>query len=75
MNSGVNNDAHGTYAPSCQTRFKTAMLKLSLCDHRSVSILVKRTVAITGAGSDKDIRNADARNKQVTFKNWESFTN
>ena len=37
-------------------------------------ILVKATRTITGAGNDAAARQADKRDKGVTFKNWAPFT-
>ena len=44
------------------------MLKSSLCDHSDACILVKGRITITGAGADAAARQADERNKRVTFK-------
>ena len=46
------------------------MLRSNLCDYADSYILVKRTITITGAGHDAAVRQADERNKGVTFKNW-----
>lgn len=45
------------------------MLTSDLCDYSDVYILVKWTIEITKAGVDAAARQADNRNKQVTFKN------
>ena len=50
-------------------RFKTAMLKSSLCNYGDAYILVKGRIKITGAGADAAARQADERNKGVMFKN------
>ena len=47
----------------------TTTLKSNLCDYSDLYILVKGTITIKGAGADRGKQNADARNKQVTFKN------
>ena len=57
-----------------QIRFKTTMLKSSLCDYSDAYILVKGKITITGAGADAAAREADERNKGVTFKNCAPFT-
>ena len=49
-------------------RFKTTMLKSSLCDYSDACILIKRTMAITGAGDDAAARQADERNKVQYLK-------
>ena len=51
------------------------MLKSSLCDYSDAYILVKGTIAITGAGADAAARQADERDKGVAFKNCAPFTN
>ena len=55
-------------------KFKTAMLKSSLCDYSDAYILVKRTITITGAGADAAARQPDERNQGVIFKNCAPFT-
>ena len=50
------------------------MLRSNLCDYADSYILVKGTLAITGAGDDAAARRADERNKGVTFKNCAPFT-
>ena len=51
------------------------MLKSSLCDYSDAYILVKRTIAIAGAGDDAAARQTDERDKGVAFKNCAPFTN
>ena len=51
------------------------MLKPSLFDYNDAYILVKRRIAITGVGDTLANRQADERNKGVTFKNCAPFTN
>ena len=60
---------------SSQIKFKTTMLKSSLCDYSDAYILVKGTITITGAGADAAARQADERGKGVAFKNCAPFTN
>ena len=53
-------DTRGTYNTNNQIKFKTSMLKSSLCDHRDEYILVSGTVAVpnteTAAGpNDKKV--------------------
>ena len=55
-------------------KFKAAMLRSNLCDYADPYILVKRTITITGAGNDAAARQADERDKGVTFKNCAPFT-
>ena len=69
-------------------KFKTKMLKSSLCDYSDAYILVKGTITITGdAGTEPDANNprnaaqlliarqADKRNKGILFKNCAPFIN
>ena len=58
-----------------QIKFKTTMLKSSLCDYSNAYILVKGRIAITGAGADEVARQADERDKCVAFKNCAAFIN
>ena len=50
-------------------KFKTAMIKSSLCDYTNVFILVKGTITITGSGDDAAATRADERNKDLIFRN------
>ena len=50
------------------------MLGSNLCDYADAYILVKGTITITGVGNDAAARQADERNKSVTFKNCAPFT-
>ena len=51
----INDESRGTYT-SNDIKFKTTMLKSSLCDYADAYILVKGTVTITGAGDDAAAR-------------------
>ena len=69
----INDEIRGTYSPNKQIRFKTAMLRSSLCNYSDAYILVKGNVSVNN--------NADAGaaanniNKKVVFKNCAPFTN
>ena len=71
----INDESRGTYNVNSQIKFKTTMLKSTLCDYSDVYILVKGTITITGAGTDAAARQADERDKGVAFKNYAPFTN
>ena len=71
----INDESRGTYNVNSQIKFKTAMLKFSLCDYSDAYILVKRTITINGRGADDAARQADERDKGVIFKNCASFIN
>ena len=64
----INDESIGTYAGN-DIKFKTTMLKSNLCDYADAYILVNGRVTITGAGDDAAARQADERDKGVTFKN------
>ena len=70
----INDDAGGTYNTNSQIKFKTSMLRSSLCDYSNAYIIVSRTVTITGAGADDAAKRLDERNKGVIFKNCAPFT-
>ena len=69
----INDESRGAYNTNSQMKFKTAILKSSLCDYSDAYILVKRTIAVLNtAAADADANNA---NKKITFKNCASFVN
>ena len=71
----INDESRGTYNVNSQIRFKTTMLKSSLCDYSDAYFLVKGRITITGAGADAAARREDEREKSVAFKNCAPFTN
>ena len=71
----INDESRGTYNVNSQIKFKTTMLKSSLCDYSDAYILVKGTITITGARADAAARQADERDKGVAFKTCAPFTN
>ena len=71
----INDESRGTYNVNSQIKFKTTMLKSSLCDYSDAYILVKGTITITGAGADAAGRQAGESDKGVVFKNCAPFTN
>ena len=70
----INDESRGTYNVNSQIKFKTAMLKSSLCDYSDAYIHVKGKITITGAGDNEAARRADERKKGVAFKNRAPFT-
>ena len=70
-----NDESRGTYNAGSQIKFKTTMLKSSLCDYSDAYILVKGKITIAGKGNDAAARQADERNKGVVFKNCAPFIN
>ena len=69
----INDESRGTYT-SNDIKFKTTMLRSNLCDSADAYILVNGRITITGAGNDAAARQADERDKGVTFKNCAPFT-
>ena len=70
----INDDVRCVYSPNKQIRFKTSMLRFSLCDYSDAYILVKGNITVNntaGAGAAA----ADNTNKTVIFKNRAPFTN
>ena len=63
----INPYSGGVCNTNSDIRFKTTMLKSSLCDYSDAYIIVKEKVTITGARNDAAARQADERNKGVIF--------
>ena len=70
-----NDEPRGTYNPNGQIKFKTTMLKSSLCDYSDAYIFVKGKITIIRRRADAAARHADERDKGVAFKNCAPFTN
>ena len=69
----INDESRGTNNVNSQIKFKTTMLKSSLCDYSDPYILVKGTTAVNNtAAADADGNNT---NKKVIIKNCAPFTN
>ena len=71
----INDQSRGVYNTNSDIRFKTTMLKFSLCDYSDEYILLKERITITGAGYDAAARQANDRNNGIIFKNCTSFIN
>ena len=71
----IDYESRGTYNANSQIKFKTTMLKSSLCDYSDAYILVKGKITISGRGANAAARQADERDNGVAFKNFASFTN
>ena len=69
----INDEATGTYSPSKQIQFKTAMLRPSLCDYGDAYILVKGNITVNNTADAGAGANAYNTNKKVIFKNWAPF--
>ena len=69
----INDESRGTYNVGSQIKFKTTMLKSSLCDYSDAYIFVKGTISVNNtAAADAAVNNT---NKKVIFKNCAPFTN
>ena len=69
----INDGIRGAYSPNKQIRFKTAMLRSSLCDYSDAYILVKGNITVNNTAADGAA--ANNTNKKVIFKNCAPFTN
>ena len=68
----INDESRGTYNTNSQIRFKTSMLRTSLCDYSDAYILAKGTITVANTtAADADANNT---NKKVIFKNYEPLT-
>ena len=70
----INDESRRGYTTGSDIKFKTTMLRSSLCDYADAYILVKETITITGVGNDVAAIWLDERNKSVIFKNCAPFT-
>ena len=69
----INDESKGAYNTNSQIKFKTTMLKFSLCDYSDAYILVKGTITVPNtAAADAKANNA---NEKVIFKNCATFIN
>ena len=68
------NSLSNTYYENKSIRFKTPMLRSSLCDYSDAYILVKGTITVTAPGVNNNANNIrDKRNRPVTLKNNAPF--
>ena len=68
----INDESRGTYNVNSQIKFKTTMLKSSLCHYSYAYILVKGTISVNNSAAGDAINN---NNRKVIFKNCAPFTN
>ena len=57
----INDELKGSYGIGSDIKFKTIMLRCSLCDYVDACIIVKGTIAITGARIDAAGRQGDEK--------------
>ena len=68
----IDDDIRGAYSPNKLIRFKTAMLRSSLCDYSDAYIPVKGNITVNNAAAEGAA--ATYTNKKVIFKNCAPFT-
>ena len=66
----INDESCGTYYTNSQIKFKTSMLRSSLCDYSNAYILVKGTTTVA---QETAVASNNA-SKNVIFKNYAPFT-
>ena len=69
----INDESRGAYNVNSQIKFKTTMLKSSLCDYSDAYILVKGTISVNNTAAQGAAANNNI--KKVIFKNCTPFTN
>ena len=69
----INDESSGAYNVNSQIKFKTTMLKSSLCDYSDAYILVNGTISVNNTAAQGVAVNNT--NKKVIFKNCAPFTN
>ena len=69
----INDESRGVYNANSQIKFKTTMLKSSLCDYSDAYILVKGTIHVNSTAAQGAA--ANNTNKKVIFKNCAPYTN
>ena len=69
----IKDDIRGAYSANRQIRFKTAMLRSSLCDYSDAYILVKGNISVNNTAAKGAAANNAA--KKVIFENCDPFTN
>ena len=69
----INDESRGVYNVNSQIKFKTTMLKSSLCDYSDAYILVKGTISVNNTTAQGAAVNNN--NKKVIFKSCAPFTN
>ena len=69
----INDESTGAYNVNSQIKFKTTMLKSSLCDYSNAYTFVKGTISVNNTAAQGAAVNN--KNKKVIFKNCAPFTN
>ena len=63
----INDEPRGAYNVNSQIKFKTTILKSSLCDYSDAYILVKGTISVNNTAPQGTAANNN-NNKRVIFK-------
>ena len=69
----INDEARGTYSSNKQVKFKTSVLRSSLCNYSDAYTLVKGNITVNNTADDGAV--ANDTNKKVIFKKCAPFTN
>ena len=69
----INDDVRGVYSPNKQIRFKTSMLRSSLCDYSDAYTLDKVNISVNNTAAA--VAAANNASQKVIFKNCAPFTN
>ena len=69
----INDESRGRCNVNSQIKFKTIMLKSSLCDYSDAYILLKGTITVDDTSAAGDT--ANNTNKKLIFKKCAPFTN
>ena len=69
----INDHIRGAYSSNKKIRFKTAMLRYSLCDYRDAYIFLKGNISVNNTAAEGAA--ANNTNRKVIFKNCAPFTN
>ena len=69
----INDESRGAYNVNSQIKFKTTMLKYSLCDYCDAYIFVKGIISVNNAATAGAAVNKG--DKKAIFKNCAPFTN
>ena len=69
----IDDDIRGAYSPNKQIRFKTSMLRSSLCDYSDAYILVKGNISVNNTTASGAATNIVT--KKRIFKNCAPFNN
>ena len=69
----INDESRGEYATGSDIKFKTTMLRSSLCGYADAYILAEGKITVTGEGDAAAARQVDERNKGKILKSCAPF--